>query len=92
MKPHWWTTVDWTGASAFVLAVGVAVSLVVGFIGAIQYETISPQGAELLSTLGGAVVGAVATYLGVGRREQMRRSDHRSEDEPERIKATDRRE
>jgi purine-cytosine permease-like protein len=67
----WWERVDWAGAVAFILAVGVSLSLVLGFAGAtFQSKTISAAGANLLSTLAGAVVGAVATYLGIGRREQ----------------------
>jgi predicted anti-sigma-YlaC factor YlaD len=57
---------DWHGLVALVLALGVTIALVAGFItaeltpGAVTTEEIS-----LLSTIAGAAVGAVATYLGV---------------------------
>ena len=56
---------DWAGRSAFVLACGLAF----GWAGALllaawEHGPVSQQGANLLSTLGGAIAGAVATYLG----------------------------
>lgn len=74
----WWTYIDWPGAVAFVLALGVSAALVFGFIGSVlQGEPIDQPLANLLSTLGGAAVGAVATYLGINRRTAAtRRTDH----------------
>jgi hypothetical protein len=68
-KRRWWQQVDWPGAVAFTLALGVSGSMVVlmavGLIGVfVRGEPISEQGATLLSTLFGAVVGALASYLG----------------------------
>lgn len=70
---------DWPGIIALVLAIGLAV----GFAGGLIFEAspwtnsrISDESAALLSTLGGAMAGAVATYLGVGRRDQARREEH----------------
>jgi len=70
-KEPWWTKIDWTGAVGFVLALGVSASLVIGFLGAvISDHMLNAQEANVLATLSGAMVGAVATYLGLGRREQ----------------------
>jgi NhaP-type Na+/H+ or K+/H+ antiporter len=65
-RPRWWETVDWPGAIAFVLAFGVAIGFAVAIILAASWRTppISEQTATLFSTLGGAIIGAVATYLG----------------------------
>lgn len=80
---HWYEILDWPGIVAFVLAMGLSISLVLGFAGVARSPAdVSPEGANLLSTIAGAAVGAVATYLGVGRREQARREifgQHRSE-------------
>lgn len=74
----WWTYIDWPGMVAFVLALGVSAALVFGFIGSVlQGKQINQPLANLLSTLGGAAVGAVATYLGINRRTAAtRRTDH----------------
>jgi hypothetical protein len=57
---------DWPGLAAFVLALGVALGIVLGFVNAvIQSEPMSSEAANLLSTLGGAAIGAVATYIGI---------------------------
>jgi len=62
-------TSDWAGRCAFVLACGLAIgwsgALLIATLALIWRETpVSQQGANLLSTLGGAIAGAVATYLG----------------------------
>jgi len=56
---------DWPGRCAFVLACGLAV----GWAGTIllvawQGGPLSDHSANTLATLGGAMAGAVATYLG----------------------------
>lgn len=57
---------DWRGLIAFVLALGVAIALVAGVLSAeITPGSVTPQEGSFFSTLGGAIVGAVATYLGV---------------------------
>jgi hypothetical protein len=62
---------DWAGRSAFVLAVGLAV----GWAGGLLFAAIagraplSDAGAHLLSSLGGAMAGALATYLGATGRQ-----------------------
>jgi hypothetical protein len=79
--PPWWTYVDWPGAVAFVLALGVALSMVIAIWGAsTQDDAISEQGAQLLSTLFGASVGAVATYLGMAQRANQARGRTRATD------------
>jgi hypothetical protein len=63
---------DWAGRSAFVLAVGVAIGWSVAVLFVVSPWRTTPVGdaaANFLATLGGAMVGAVATYLGsTGRR------------------------
>jgi len=57
---------DWRGPIAFVLALGVAITLVAGDITAeITPGKVTTEEVSFLSTLAGAIVGAVATYLGV---------------------------
>jgi hypothetical protein len=57
---------DWAGRSAYALSIGLAI----GWSGALlmaafpSASPVSDTGANLLSTLGGAMAGAVATYLG----------------------------
>ena len=56
---------------ALVLAGGAAVALVVIAVGAaVHHGPISQEESALLSTALGAAVGAIATYLGLGGREQ----------------------
>jgi hypothetical protein len=57
--------VDYRAAVAVILAAGVAVAVVLLSIGAENAtKAISAEDANLLSTVLGAAVGAVATYLG----------------------------
>ena len=58
-------TRNYRGAAALVLAASTAVCVIVLSIGAaVQAGPISQEDATLLSTVLGAAVGAVATYLG----------------------------
>lgn len=53
------------GLTAVILAGGLAVSVIALAIGAeLANKTLSEQEASVLSTVLGAVVGALATYLG----------------------------
>lgn len=52
------------GVVAVVLAVGAAVSVVSLAVGAVVQSTITVQGAAILTTTLGTVIGSVATYLG----------------------------
>jgi hypothetical protein len=73
-EDHWWEEIDWPGACAFVLALGLSIGLVLGFARwLVQHDPLSQHGATLLSTLGGAIVGTLATYLGRGTKERARR-------------------
>jgi hypothetical protein len=59
---------DWGGIAAFILALGVAISITALAIGsALNGHATSELDATLLSTAIGAAVGAVATYIGVKR-------------------------
>jgi hypothetical protein len=58
----------WQGVVAVILAITVGGSILALCLGAVlQDETISQQGADLISTTLGVAVGAVAVYLGGGR-------------------------
>jgi hypothetical protein len=61
---------DFAGLAAVVLATGVVLAVVIATAGAaISHREFSPDETTLLSTVLGAAIGAVATYLGThGRR------------------------
>ena len=66
--------VDWRGLSVFVLALGVSAAVVAGFLAAeLTNGPITSEEVGLISTLGGAAIGAVATYIGIhpGKEQQM---------------------
>jgi hypothetical protein len=74
---------DWAGRSAFMLACGLAAGWAGGLlIAAIKGGPISEHSADLLATLGGAMAGALATYLGStlhsGVSPARRGDDHRA--------------
>ena len=69
------------GWVALVLATGVAVGFAGGvLVLAIAPEAIGPAGAAALGTLGGAVVGALAAYLGAKATDRQDRVWIRRED------------
>jgi hypothetical protein len=71
-----WLHGEWAGLIAFTLALGVSVSLVIDIaIVAIHGGDISGANANLLSTLFGASIGVVGTYIGAHGRHGARRSD-----------------
>lgn len=83
-EDHWWEEIDWPGACAFVLACGLALGFVLGFARwLIQSGPLSQHGTTVLSTLGGAIVGTLATYLGRGTRERERRKKTVTEELPQ---------
>jgi hypothetical protein len=63
---------DFAGLAAVVLAAGVVLAVVIATTGAaISHREFSPDETTLLSTVLGAAIGAVATYLGThGRRPE----------------------
>lgn len=72
---------EWAGLIAFTLAIGVAVSLIVDIATvAIHGGDISGANANLLSTLFGASIGVVGTYIGAHGRHGSRRSDEPEHD------------
>jgi hypothetical protein len=75
--------IEWPGVVAVILAVGIAVSMVLGVAGTILSDVpLSEQGAQFLSTLFGASIGAVATYLGMAQRaREAERRTRRSDDD-----------
>jgi hypothetical protein len=83
-----WIHGEWAGLIALVLAVGVTVSLVVDItIVALHGSDISGANANLLSTLFGASIGVVGTYIGAHGRHGSRRTDEttygrRADDKP----------
>lgn len=57
---------DWRGLIALILALGVALAFLSGVIIAeVSPNMITEQETTFFSTLGGAIMGALATYLGV---------------------------
>lgn len=67
---------DWAGACALVLAIGISVGLMLGmFRWVVQKQTLSAEGAQLLGTIYGAAVGTLATYLGLSRQQQKTQRD-----------------
>ena len=71
---------DWAGACALTLATGLAVGwggTLLLISGPWDPDPISDAGANLLATIGGAMVGAVAAYLGVqaSTRSRQREAD-----------------
>lgn len=74
---------DWRGPIAFVLAIGVAVTLVAGIVTAeLTPGPVTTQEVSLLSTIAGAIVGAVAAYLGI-QSNNNRRSNSMETQTPE---------
>ena len=87
---------NWTGLCACILASGVAVALILIVLGPLlQDRPFTEQGAQLVSTLAGATVGALAAYLGLSRQQQQEREreaeEARREDDGRGIRATERR-
>ena len=71
---------EWAGLIAFVIAVGVSLSLVLDIaIVAIHGGEISGANGNLLSTLFGASIGVVGTYIGAHGRHSQRSTDSRDE-------------
>jgi hypothetical protein len=76
-----WIHGEWAGLIALVLAVGVTVSLVVDItIVALHGSDISGANANLLSTLFGASIGVVGTYIGAHGRHGSRRTDETADE------------
>jgi purine-cytosine permease-like protein len=74
---------DWPGVVAFTLALGVSVSLIIGMTGAaLNAGPLGEKTSSLLATLGGAAIGAIATYLGLARQQQQQNQRTRSSDAP----------
>lgn len=77
-----WIHGEWAGLIAFVLALGVALSMVTALVGTmLSDEPISSQKASLLSTLTGAAIGVIGTYVGAHGRGGNRRAADKEEEE-----------
>lgn len=75
---------DWRGPIALILALGVAIALVSGVLTAeLTPNVVTPQETAFLSTLGGAMVGALATYLGVTHNRTNGGNDMHETETPE---------
>lgn len=77
--------IRWTGRAliAMVLAVGVSISLMAAFISNAVSGNLTGEAVTLLSTAFGAVVGALAAYLGQApERDVLRRSTDPTDDPP----------
>ena len=76
--------VNWTGLCACILAVGVTLALVLIVLGPLlQDRPFTEQGAQLVSTLAGAAVGALGAYLGLSRQQERTREDETKEEDDE---------
>jgi hypothetical protein len=64
---RWWEKVSWAGACAFVMASSLSIGFAVGLVMSASPRTppINETTATLLATLGGAMGGSVATYIGL---------------------------
>lgn len=75
--------VDWRGMAIFVLALGVATAIVAGFLTAeLTRGPITSEEVGLISTLGGAAIGAVATYVGITNGGNTMETERPERDEP----------
>ena len=78
-KSSWWKEVDWTGAVAFTLTLGVSLSLFAAMtaaaFAAMDGRTITDVAATMFSTIFGAAMGAIATFLGQSRERQLNKQD-----------------
>jgi hypothetical protein len=81
-----WIHGEWAGLIAFVLAIGISVSMVVALIGAVlQTGPIDQQKSNLLATVFGASIGVIGTYIGAHGRGGRRAEDRNGEnDDPDR--------
>jgi hypothetical protein len=78
-----WIHGEWAGLIALILAVGVAVSMVIALAGTmLSNEPISSEKASLLSTLAGASIGVIGTYIGAHGRGGRRAADEERRREP----------
>jgi hypothetical protein len=76
-----WLHGEWAGLIALVLALGVAISMVAALVGTmLTNEPISSEKASLLSTLTGAAIGVVGTYIGAHGRGGRRANDAPGDD------------
>jgi hypothetical protein len=75
-KSQGWIHGEWAGLIALVLALGVAISMVTALVGTmLSDEPISSEKASLLSTLTGAAIGVIGTYIGAHGRGGRRTTD-----------------
>ena len=59
---------DWTGLIAVILAATLALCLLATVVALLFFDAeLSEEGARLLSGIGLALAGALATYIGMGR-------------------------
>lgn len=88
-KRNGWLHGEWAGLIALVLAIGVSLSMTVSIVGAtLQGGNLSTEKSSLLSTVVGASVGVIGTYIGAHGRGGRRESDsnghgRRSTDKPD---------
>jgi hypothetical protein len=71
-----WIHGEWAGLIAFVLALGISISMVVSLIGAVLEDgPIDQQKSNLLATVFGASIGVIGTYIGAHGRGGRRVDD-----------------
>jgi len=75
-RPGWWIHGEWAGLIALVLAIGVSASMVFDIVATVvSGEPLTQANANLLSTLFGASIGVVGTYIGAHGRHGARVTD-----------------
>lgn len=68
---------------AVILALGITATIILLAVETILHSgTISTQEASLLSTVLGAAIGAVATYLGLSKGDELRTDGNESKEMP----------
>jgi hypothetical protein len=76
--------IDWAGLSVFVLSLAVGVTVVVVAIAELMWDEQPDSGilASAITAVLGAMVGAVSTYAGLGRRSlrELNRQQQQRED------------
>jgi len=71
-----WIHGEWAGLIALVLALGISISMVLDLvIVAFKQDQLTGANANLLSTLFGASIGVVGTYIGAHGRHGRRQDD-----------------
>ena len=68
---EWFKHLDWSGIIVFTLAIGVSISMVLIIVGAMmRTNPMGESAATMISTIFGASIGTIATYVGRTQRKE----------------------